>query len=148
MPLTPALLEIMILSAKITIEELSKEGKNHKWEKQRCERCQRNMWGHGFVPRYFAEITRAVYLKRYRCPCCSSVVTTRPETHWKRIQSSILTIYSALKTRLLGDWPPGFPRQRGLHWLRRFVTFAKMETQQSLPSFLEHCFAKQIHFFT
>jgi hypothetical protein len=147
-PLTPAILEIMILSAKITIVELSKKGKTHKWEKNRCEKCQRNMWGHGFVARYFAEVMSAVYLKRYRCPGCSVVVTSRPETHWKGIRSSISAIYDALKCRLTGFWPPGFPRQRGLHWLRRFVTFAKMENQQSLPLFLEYCLVKQIHFFT
>jgi hypothetical protein len=138
----------MILSVKITIEELSKKGKGHKWDKNHCAKCERNMWGHGFVARYFAEVADAIYLKRYRCPACSIVVTTRPQTHWKSIQSAIVTIYSALKTRLSGFWAPGFPRQRGLHWLQRFGAFAKMENQQSLPLFLEHCFAKQIHFFT
>lgn len=146
--LAPALREAMILSAKITIEELSKKGKAHKWEKYRCEKCQRNMWGHGFVLRYFAEATSAIYLKRYRCPDCSTVVTTRPETHWKGIRSAITAVYDALKSKLTGFWPPCFPRQRGLHWLRQFVALAQMENQLSLSSFLEHCLAKQLHFFT
>jgi hypothetical protein len=138
----------MILSTKITIEELSRNGKNHKWEKHFCEICHRNMWGHGFVTRYFAEVDAAVYLKRYRCPGCSTVVTTRPETYWVRVRSSIRTIYVTLKTKLTGSWPVGFPRQRGLHWLGRFVNLAKMENKESLPLFLEHCFQKQICFFT
>lgn len=105
------------------------------------------MWGHGFVMRYFSESSVEIYLKRYRCPDCSVVVTTRPETHWKAIRSSILTVYEVLKSKLTGFWPLDFPRQRGLHWLRRFVDLAKMENQENLPWFLAHCFEKQIRFF-
>ncbi|MBI4404826.1 MAG: hypothetical protein HY537_11725 [Deltaproteobacteria bacterium] len=133
---------------KITIEELSKKGKTYKWEKHHCDKCQRDMWGHGFVMRYFAEALDGVYLKRYRCPDCSTVVTTRPETHWNSIRSAILTIYRALKSKLTGLWPPGFPRQRGLHWLKRFIDLAKMENQNNLSWFLTFCFAKQLRFFT
>jgi hypothetical protein len=138
----------MILSVKITIEELSKKGKSHNWDKHRCEKCQRNMWGHGFVMRYFAETVAAIFLKRYRCPDCRAVVTARPETHLKGMQSAIQTVYLALKSKLSGFWPPGFPRQRGLHWLRKFVDIAKMENETNLPLFLKHCLAKRIHFFT
>jgi hypothetical protein len=138
----------MILSTKITIEELSKNGKDHKWEKCFCEECQRNMWGHGFTMRYFSEIHEGIYLKRYRCPNCSCVVTVRPEGYWKWIRSSIKTIYEALKSRFTGFWQSGFPRQRGLHWLKKFVSLAKMENQANLPIYLTHCFSKQIHFFT
>ena len=142
----PASQQTMILFVKITVEELSKNGKRHKWEKHHCDKCQRNMWGHGFVMRYFSEACDEVYLKRYRCPDCSIVVTTRPETHWKGIRSAVQAIYDVLKAKLRGFWPPGFPRQRGWHWLRRFVELAKMENQDSLPSFLAHCFSKQIPF--
>ena len=146
--IAPALQQIMILHIKITLEELSKIGKNHKWEKHPCEKCHRNMWGHGFVMRYFSEIAQGLHLKRYRCPECSTVVTTRPESHWRGIQSAVLTIYGVLKSKLVGFWPPGFPRQRGLHWLKRLVRVAKMDNHESLPLFLEHCFQKQICFFT
>lgn len=138
----------MILFTKITIEELSKKGKAHKWEKHQCDKCHRNMWGHGYVMRYFAEVLDAIYVKRYRCPNCSTVVTTRPQTHWKSIRSAILTIYEVLRSKLTGFWPPGFPRQRGLHWLQRFVVLARMENQDNLYSFLSFCFANQIRFFT
>ena len=138
----------MIFFTKITIEELSKNGKDHKWGKYFCDKCQRNMWGHGFVMRYFAEASGEIYLKRYRCPDCSTVVTTRPETHWKSIRSSIQAIYEALKSKLAGFWPLGFPRHRGQHWLKSFVNLAKMENQENLPSFLSYCFQKQIRFFT
>lgn len=137
----------MIIFVKITIEELSRNGKKHKWERSFCDSCQRNRWGHGFVRRYFSEVFSEIYLKRYRCPGCVQVLTTRPVGYWLHLRSSILTIYEALKSKLKGLWPPGFPRQRGGHWLRRFVELSKIEMQGSLLLFLENCFAKQVHFF-
>lgn len=138
----------MILPYKITLEELSKIEKNYNWPKHPCESCHRNMWGHGYVARYFTAILNSVYLKRYRCPGCSAVVVVRPEGYWSRIRSSVFTIYQALQSKLsLGQWPSLVPRQRGGHWLNRFVRFARMETEFSLVSFLDHCYRKRIRFF-
>jgi len=138
----------MILPNKITISELSKNGKAHKWDKCHCQDCHRDMWGHGYVGRYFAATAGLVYLKRYRCPDCLVVVTVRPEGYWPRIRSSILTIFESLKAKLeYGLWPVGFPRQRGGHWLKRFVGFARMEMQTCLSPFLSQCFSKQLFFF-
>jgi hypothetical protein len=138
----------MILITKITVEELAKNGKNHKWDKFHCEECHRFMWGHGFVFRYFSSISDSVYLKRYRCPQCLVVVTVRPEGYWPFIRSSISTIYSILNARILnGFWPEGFPRQRGGHWLKRFAENAKMNCQENLLNFLQYCFEKQLRFF-
>ena len=137
----------MILPFKITLEELSKSGKNFKWPKYFCDCCQRNMWGHGFVARYFETNPDPVFLKRYRCPDCKALVVVRPEEYWSRIRSSILVIYLSLKSRLsLGRWPELFPRQRGNHWLKKFVRFATMETEPNLSSFLDRCHLKMIRF--
>jgi hypothetical protein len=65
----------MILYYKITIKKLSEEGKNFKWGSCDCIKCNRKMWGHGYVTRYFSGIPDSVYLKRYRCPGCRSVVS-------------------------------------------------------------------------
>jgi len=139
--------EHMILHFKITLNKLSKSGKKYKWPKHYCECCKRYMWGHGYVSRYFAAILNEVFLKRYRCPDCSVVVTTRPEGYWARARSSIFSIYEALKAKLnFGSWPLQFPRQRGGHWIRRFVSLAKMELQDNLVHFLDHCYLKQIQF--
>ncbi len=98
--------------------------------------------------RYFSEYEGGIFLKRYRCSHCGVVLTTRPDEYWPRIRSSIGTIYNSLKSRLnLMVWPAGFPRQRGGHWLGRFVELAKMELVESLPLFLEFCFSKQLKFF-
>ena len=84
----------MILPIKITISELSKNGKAYKWDKCDCQDCHRDMWGHGYVARYFSSITTEIYLKRYRCPSCLTVVTVRPAGYWPRIRSSIRPNFS------------------------------------------------------
>ena len=138
----------MIFQSKITVSELSKDGKNHKWDKCHCNKCNRWMWGHGFVGRYFTSLEVVLFLKRYRCPDCSTVVTARPYDYWPFVRSSISIIHSMLMARVLtGFWPSGFPRQRGGHWLRRFAMNAKMACQEDLPRFLGFCLAKGLHFF-
>jgi len=139
----------MIFYTKITLRKISEEGKNHKWGTCICIKCNRKMWGHGFVTRYFSVILNSIYVKRYRCPDCRSVVSTRPEGHWPHIRSSIVFIYHALHSRIsTGQWPPDIPRQRRGHWLRRFSIKARMFTQTNLVSFLDRCFEKELHFFT
>ncbi len=137
----------MILFTKITLKTLSTEGKNHKWPPCRCEKCDRNMWGHGFVHRYFEGFTQ-IFMKRYRCPECKTVVTIRPEGFRHYVRGPIKTIYHSLRTRIAsGSWPPETPRQRGGHWLCRFVVHAKMLCETDLLSFLDRCFEKQVSFF-
>lgn len=137
----------MILPYKITLNEISKSGKNFKWPKHYCECCQRNMWGHGYVGRYFEETSGSVFLKRYRCPGCKALVVARPDGYWSRTRSSILSIYQALKSKLCsGQWPSLLPRQRGNHWLKRFVKLAVMESALNLSAFLERCHLKRVRF--
>lgn len=136
----------MILFIQISIDQLSKMGKDFKWGKYFCKECQRNAWGHGFVSRYFSEHKEQVPVKRYRCPGCGKVLTVRPEGYFQSIRSSISTISDILKAKLKGYWPRDFPRQRGGHWLRRFVSFAKMENSENLPAFLDQCFSNQLNF--
>ena len=137
----------MILHYKITFDELSKVGKNYKWPINFCECCNRNMWGHGYVARYFAVLLDSVFLKRYRCPGCRTVVVIRPEGYWPWLRSSILMIHEALMLKLSsGRWPTNCTRQRGGHWLKRFVQFAQMEMKADLCEFLNHCYHKQIPF--
>jgi hypothetical protein len=137
----------MILFCKITPQTLSTEGKNHKWPPCECEKCQRNMWGHGFVARYFTN-TCQIFMKRYRCPNCKTVVTTRPQGFRPWIRSSTQAVYQALSFRIsYGFWPAETTRQRGGHWLRRFAIHAKMSCETSLLTFLDRCFEKEVSFF-
>lgn len=106
------------------------------------------MWGHGFVTRYFDSIDGLVYLKRYRCPECRSVVVVRPDGYWPMIRSSIRGIFDNLLARIsTGSWPIRFPRQRGGHWLKRFANHAKMSGEVNLEIFLNFCFTKDLRFF-
>jgi hypothetical protein len=139
----------MILSYKITLDELSISGKKYNWPKHYCASCKRNMWGHGYVSRYFEERAGFLLLKRYRCPDCKTLVTVRPEGYWPRIRSSILSVYRALNSRLRsGQWPSLLSRQRGNHWLKKFTRFALMESQADLSFFLDHCHHKELQFLT
>lgn len=137
----------MILFCKITLQTLSTEGKGYKWPSCECKKCHRNMWGHGFVTRYFSGLSQ-VFIKRYRCPECRTVVVTRPEGFRPWIRSSIKTIYQSLRSRITsGYWPTEVTRQRGGHWLRRFAVHAQMSCETSILTFLDRCFDKEVSFF-
>jgi hypothetical protein len=141
----------MILSRKICFNELSEQGREFNWGRHNCEKCQRSMWGHGFVTRYFAEFSCALFLKRFRCPQCRVVVTLRPEGYWPRVRSSICSIYKTLFGRLrTGIWDLPAIRQRAGHWLRRFVKKVRMDWGDAadLRAILDFCYNKQVSFFT
>ena len=139
----------MILFRKITLSLLASEGKGYKWGPCQCPKCNRKMWGHGFVTRYFSGYSDPIFLKRYRCPDCKTVVTIRLNGFWERIRSSIKKIYKCLVHKLTyGWWPPDISRQRGGHWLRRFNNLAKMSTEFDYLNFLNKCYQKNLHFFT
>lgn len=140
----------MILYRKISLQLLSEQGKAFKWEDQNCEQCQRPMWGHGRVSRYFAELSCVVHLKRFRCPECGTVGIVRPTGYWPRIRSSIQSIYFALKTRLESQrWHYSGLRQRAGHWLLRFMNKARMDGGSGCEpaQFLKFCFEKNLSFF-
>lgn len=139
----------MILLLKICLNELSEQGRNFNWGTHDCEKCFRPMWGHGFVDRYFSVSAVRLWLKRYRCPDCGSVATTRPEGYWPRVRTSIRSIFETLRSRLkTGRWPQATARQRAGHWLRRFVIKVRMDfgDRSDLGGVLEFCFEKQIPF--
>ncbi len=140
------LLRTMILFNKITIESLAHLAKEYKWETLRCA-CGRSMWGHGYVLRYFSDMNEGLYFKRYRCPDCRTVITTRPDSYWSYLRSSIKTMYEVLMVRLRTHfWPRGFPRQRGGYWLRNLVQAAKMDNKTDLSEHLKMCFEKGLNF--
>jgi hypothetical protein len=142
---------IMILLRKICFKELSEQGRHFNWGKHDCEKCQRAMWGHGFVSRYFAQVCAALLMKRFRCPECGVVVTLRPEGFLPHVRSSVDSIYSALSMRFrTGSWGSEISRQCAGHWLRRFVRKVRMDwgDASDLKAALEFCYQKQLSFFT
>jgi hypothetical protein len=138
----------MICNKQIILQDLADQGKNFNWGKHFCENCNRFMWGHGFVSKYFSHSNQSIFVKRYRCPDCCVVVTIRPSGFWNYLRSSTLIIFITLRHRInQHHWPWYSTRQRAGHWLKRFVSFAKIEMVTNLGSFLDYCFNKGIRFF-
>jgi hypothetical protein len=109
---------------------LSDLGKKYKWIKPACcPSCSvGRLYGHGYVSRIFDGFETPLFLKRYRCTKCHSVITMRPIDHPPRYQTSLASIYKALAFRFQNlRWPFTKLRQRAGHWLRRFLKFIRME---------------------
>lgn len=142
----------MIIYTNIILSKLAKLGKNFNWKKpESCPQCKNKLWGHGFVNAYFNNFNKNLYLKRYRCPRCSIVITLRPLSHWSRFRYAIDDIYRGIKDRLKYlRWPPWLPRQVGGHWIRRFISKIKMDyglnDQMNMIDRLEYLYQKKIPF--
>ena len=113
----------MIKFVTINILELYKKGKDFIWDKPcSCPRCGSVVWGHGFVSGYLQGFSELLYFKRYRCPICGLILKLKPRGYLRFFRSSIHEIYRHLKFRFENArWPPGFSRQRGGHWINRFL---------------------------
>lgn len=97
-----------------------------------CPHCQEKLWSHGNRRRFYEN--SIINLKRLRCRSCRKVITLKPQGMLERFQSSINTIISAIKSRLLNyRWPLGMPRQRAGHWLRAFLIYLKMTDPTADP---------------
>lgn len=77
----------------------------------------------------------------------------RPSGFWKKFQTNTEQIFNALVDRLEGlSWPLGVPRQRGGHWLRKFINKIKMlygldNEGVGLGERLKQFYEKSLHFF-
>ncbi|HLA47743.1 MAG: hypothetical protein A3I04_01460 [Nitrospinae bacterium RIFCSPLOWO2_02_FULL_39_110] len=58
------------------------------------------LWSHGFATRYFEGFSKALWVKKYRCPDCKGVHTCRPDKFFKKFIYSIETIVSYLKSKI------------------------------------------------
>lgn len=112
----------MILSEDIDLNELQTSGKAFPYKRPgNCKKCHSSrIWGHGYVTRYFDEYG-IVYLKRWICADCGSVVTIRPAGYFSRHHRTIVGTRGSITHRLeTGQWirGPDLTRQRQGHWLR------------------------------
>ena len=139
----------------VDLSQLSIEGKNYKWKRPICPKCSGKVWGHGFATAFFSGHESIFYLKKYRCPSrgCRAVITMRPSQFWKKFQTDIDCIFNALSQRLESrTWPPWVTRQRGGHWLRKFIKKVKMNygldnQGVGLGERLRQFYEKSLHFF-
>lgn len=111
----------MIWFVAVDLKQIQQQGKGYAWSKPKsCLRCQHfQVWGHGYVLRYFDGFAQALPMKCYRCPSCRCVITARPDAYFSRIRSCIAVIVTCLTHRIQqGRWPPlALPRSRLRHWL-------------------------------
>ena len=119
----------MLINIKVCIKEILEKGKRFPWKKpDLCPSCNDTvLWGHGFVLNYFEGLNQGIYLKRYRCPCCGTVIKLKPLGYFKNYQVSIKTIYSSLKSQIINKtYLPGMSRNRQYFWFKYLMknTFA------------------------
>ena len=111
----------MLWRVSVDLKQIFAQGRDYPWPRpDGCLRCHNwNVWGHGYVHRYFDGFVGALLMKCYRCPSCGCVITLRPASHFSRIRCSQRTIRSHLLHRLShGRWPPSaLSRSRLRHWL-------------------------------
>jgi hypothetical protein len=111
----------MISYICVLLKDIFKQGRKYSWPRpEKCPKCgSTRIWGHGYVDALFEGYSKALQLKRYRCPCCGCVICLRPSSHLSRFQTSTQKIKSIIATRIKeGRWPPGVSRQRSGYWLR------------------------------
>jgi len=102
-------------------QENFKKKKNYPWKRpEACPKCNAfKVWGHGYVLAYFDGFYDGIWLKRYRCPVCGTVIRLRPKGYFPRFQSSIETIRSSIIHKQSKDrWLNRIGRTRQLHWLK------------------------------
>lgn len=113
----------MIIVAEVCVNTLSNQGRSFNWEKPSCcPNCKGELWGHGHV------FSNKLFLKRYRCNNCKSVITMKPLGFWRRYRTSINDIYASLRHRLtMYRWHSDTRPQRALHWLAKLTSFVIMQ---------------------
>ncbi len=94
--------EQMIIECNVSIKEILEKGKAFPWIKlEECPCCADTvLWGHGFVLCYFSFISSGIYLKRYRCPNCKSVIKLKPAGFFNNFRTPVKLIKKCLKNRI------------------------------------------------
>lgn len=71
-----------------------------------------------------------------------------PQGFCRRFQTAGLVMAKALEARLASRlWPRGFSRQRGGHWLRKFLNLCRMDYPDEEPlAVLRGLVADGVHF--
>ncbi len=72
---------LLILHYAVDVKRPVEEGKDYPWPKpHRCPSCQGvQLWGHGYVFRYFEGFSCGLWMKRFRCPDCGGCTARGPK---------------------------------------------------------------------
>ena len=114
----------MVISTNVSVTNVLQYGKKYSWKKPvQCPKCYNKdcLWGHGYSLRRFYGLSEGVFMKRWRCQSCKTVLTTRPSGFWPRVREKIVNIYATLlHLAKYHKWPSGARRQRAGYWLNQF----------------------------
>lgn len=111
----------MVVFIAININILIVLGRNYPWKKPFvCPNCgSTRLWGHGFVTAFFDGFVEALFIKRYRCPDCRTVIRCRPAGYFARFQADKETIRASVSMKArMNKWLRGISRSRQNHWYR------------------------------
>ena len=114
----------MIIYFYVRVKSLFECGKNYPWQvPDKCPGCGGSrLWGHGFAARCFSGFIHKLWVKRYRCPDCSSVHTMRPATHWSRLHTSRHNILRSFLSKIkFIKWRTSLPRQSQQYWFKGLI---------------------------
>lgn len=128
----------MILYFPVDVKKLFDLGKSYPWKRpRRCPVCKgTRLWGHGYAERYFEGFSEALWVKRYLCPECGAVHSTRPRDYLKGFRHRSSVILGALADKLFGSgrWSSGVPRQNQQYWLRAAIRRLSVSSNTALPT--------------
>jgi hypothetical protein len=110
----------LILFVEAAVKHILELGRKFPRAKpEQCPRCGGRLWGHGFANRYLDDCDQALLVRRYRCPDCRLVLTTRPADYLSRFQAAIADIRDSLTHRFRHRrWRPNRSRSRQRHWIK------------------------------
>jgi hypothetical protein len=113
----------LIVYLSVDCNKISSAGKAFRWPRpSQCPNCWGlRLWGHGYVSRYFDGQPEMLWMKRWRCPECAAVHTSRPIEYWRGFWAQAATIYASLRERIENRrWLQELPRQRQEYWWKGF----------------------------
>ncbi len=114
---------ILLLIIRVNLEEIQLLGKRFRWKRPECcPGCRsRRIWGHGFTLRYFYGYKTGLWMKRWRCPDCYRVHTSRPSEYPVGSQYPIKTRLESVRAKIEGKvFLLNLPRQTQQYWKRAF----------------------------
>jgi len=127
----------LILHFSVAVKAIFLLGKEYPWPKpEKCPVCSGvRLWGHGFVDRYFGGFMGALWMKRFRCPDCSSVHTCRPLDFPKGLQFSIEVVFKCLSNKIEANrWLSSVVRQNQQYWYRCLRNWASRQANVIKPT--------------
>ena len=125
-----------ILICRIDLEKVQESGKGFRWKNPgSCPKCNNSrIWGHGFVLRYFSGFAFGLWMKRWRCPECGSVHTSRPEEYMLGVQYPTEQVRSSLKAKLSGKpFLKTISRQNQQYWIKMFIFRCREKSNWNNP---------------